>query len=740
MRGRYLHRCAPMQTNQCCYYTFKVTTRKYSYASIVNMFPMHNNMPFHKLLSSAAMLLMLAHPVLSCATPTVDDVTKEKWIDVSSANFRIVTEQPEKVARQMVIDLENLRYVSNRLRGATSLEGPPLTIVAVGKENADALQLSKDIKGIFQLSRSGYAAIAKVSDSWFLSDRIASSRDVFLHEYHHFLLMYCPEATAYPLWYNEGMSEYWSSMQFEDGKVWFGDPSHNHGRERDLFDRYGNIFFETRLLFSQSALHEGSSAAEKIENIRFYSRARFAIHYFNSTPELRRQLAYYLRLYNMGLSQEQAVTIAFKRTFHELDAALRDYVVKGMVRHGFDVGPDGLDLPKFAVKVTPIDRAAAIAVLADVVPHFIPSNSTAIGELVALNLAANPDDPNAHALALELAPGQITVREALDKVAELEQRFPNNPRLLALHADLLAPPYIKLRASGAKGWEAGIEQARGLYRRSIAASAFNPRAYSGLGALYAAVPELGPVDEGIAALDTATIYERHPQSFRALADLYLRKKQLRPALLSIRSAVAFNTKGQRPFDVLLLENLELLTDLTQATPTEAGLKFKSGSTYTGPVRDGKPEGSGTWLRPDGSSYTGEFKDGVPSGHGTLKSERGAVYDGSFVNGFATGRGNMTFLAGKMTSYEGEVVNATPQGKGVLKTFDGRLVATFRDGVALAGGTFTPDSAPAGSSGKELADKATSSHNPPGSADGEVYPADACKNAATLKPLWCDLRK
>jgi len=692
------------------------------------MFPVDNNMPFRRLLLSAAMLLTLAHAVPAFATPTLDDVTKEKWIAVSSANFRVVTEQPEKVARQMVIDLENLRYISNRLRGATSLDGPPLTIVAVGKDNADALQFPKDAEGIFQLSRRGYAAIAKVSDAWFLSNRISESRAVFLHEYHHFLLMYCPEATAYPLWYNEGMSEYWSSMQFEDGKVWFGDPSRDRGRERNLYDRYGNIFFETRLLFGQHALHGGSSAAERMEDVRFYSRARFAIHYFNSTPELRRQLAHYLRLYNMGLSKDLAVRIAFRQTFNELDATLRDYVQNGMVRHGFDVGPDGLDLPTFTVKVTPIDRAAAIAVLADVVPRFIPSNSTAIRELVDINLAANPDDPSAHALALELTPGQMTVREAIDKVVELEKRFPNNPRLLALHGDFLSSPYIKLHASGAGGWETGIEQARGLYRQSIAASPFNPRAYAGLGALYATVPERGPVDEGIAALDTATIYERYPASFRALADLYLRKKQLRPALLSLRNAVAFNTREQRPFDVLLLENLELLMDLTQATPTATGLVFKSGSTYTGPVRDGKPEGSGAWLRPDGSSYSGEFKNGVPSGHGTLRSERGDLYDGDFADGYATGTGNMTFSTGKMRAYDGEVINATPQGKGVLTTEDGRLAAIFRNGVALAGGTFTPDSPPAGSSDKGLAAKASTPRNLP----------DDCKNTKTFKPLWCSI--
>jgi hypothetical protein len=648
-------------------------------------------MPFRRLISLAAVLFALTHSASSSATPSVDEVTKEEWIEVSSTNFRVVTEQPEKVARQMVIDLENLRYISNRLRGATSLEGPPLTIVAVGTDNAEALQIPKNFEGIFQLSRKGYAAIVKVSDAWWLSQRIKNSRDVFLHEYHHFLLWYSPESTAYPLWYNEGMSEYWSSMQIEDGKVWFGDHSRNFGRERDLFGKYGNINFDTRSLFSRSSLNQGVSDVDKAENARFYSRARFAIHYFNSTPELRRQLAHYLRLYNMGLSQERAVRIAFKQSYDELDTALRDYVAKNMVRRGFDIGPDGLNLPQFDVKATRLDRAAAIVVLVDVLPRFIPSDSTVTKQLLAINFAVNLDDPNAHALdlELELGRGRTTVREGIAKVEQLETRFPNNPRVLALHADILANAAIQFRASGGKGWEMSVEQARGLYRRSIAASAFNPRAFSGLGGLYAAIPELDPVDEGIAALDTAVIYERRPQLFRALADLYLRKKELHAALLSMRNAVAFSTQEQRPFDVLLLANLELLMDLTQATSNATGLSFKSGATYTGPLRDGKPEGRGTWLRPDGTSYEGEFKDGLPLGHGTLKSGRGDLYDGNFANGYAYGKGNMTFSPGKMKSYDGEVVNATPHGAGALTTQGGRLAATFRNGVAVAGGNSPP---------------------------------------------------
>ena len=218
----------------------------------------------------------------------------------------------------------------------------------------------------------------------------------------------------------------------------------------------------------------------------------------------------------------------------------------------------------------------------------------------------------------------------------------------------------------------------------------------------------------------------------------MRKKDLRRALLSIRNAVAFNTKEQRPFDVLLLENLEMLADLTQSSPSPTGLHFKSGATYTGPVRDGKPEGHGTWLRPDGSSYDGEFKDGLPSGHGTLTSERGDEYDGDFADGFASGHGQMTFGPGKMKSYDGEVANATPQGKGVLTTNAGRLAATFRNGVALAGGTLTRVPADAVTGATRLARRVTSPADAADGAAGDVYPPNACNDASTLKPLWCNV--
>jgi hypothetical protein len=396
-----------------------------------------------------------------------------------------------------------------------------------------------------------------------------------------------------------------------------------------------------------------------------------------------------------------------------------------MVRRGFDLGAG---LPRVQMKVVRLDRAAVFAVLADIVPRFVPADSAVTRTLVATNLALNPDDPDALALGLEQA--QLATDEATAKLVALERRFPNNPRLLALHADVLSSTVLRSTASGTKDWQLRVTQARDLYRRSIAASAFNPRAYFGLGTLYAAAPDLQPVEEGIAALDTAVIYEGHPLLFRALADRYLQTGQLQPALASIRNAVAFNMSEERPFDLLLLENLELLADLAQAVPAEGGLRFTSGSVYTGPVRNGKPEGAGSWRRPDGSSYEGEFKDGLPSGHGTLTSERGVVYEGDFAQGYAQGRGHMRFPpTGKLVSYDGEVAAATPHGEGVLQTRDGRMVATFVHGRAFR-------SAPAAAAPAPVALRPD--RKPPGKSDDNaaVLYRNGCNDAEAMKTSWC----
>jgi hypothetical protein len=88
--------------------------------------------PSLRLLSRLFATLFMLVPLAHVHAGSVSGLVEKDWIEIDSPHFRVVTEQPEDAARRMIVDLENLRHISNRVRSAQSLDGPPLTIVAIG--------------------------------------------------------------------------------------------------------------------------------------------------------------------------------------------------------------------------------------------------------------------------------------------------------------------------------------------------------------------------------------------------------------------------------------------------------------------------------------------------------------------------------------------------------------------------------------------------------------------------------
>ena len=52
---------------------------------------------------------------------------------------------------------------------------------------------------------------------------------------------------------------------------------------------------------------------------------------------------------------------------------------------------------------------------------------------------------------------------------------------------------------------------------------------------------------------------------------------------------------------------------------------KNDGEYTGEIKNGKPNGTGSITFPDGDKYVGEFKDGLPNGKGTFFFPDGSKY-------------------------------------------------------------------------------------------------------------------
>ena len=119
------------------------------------------------------------------------------------------------------------------------------------------------------------------------------------------------------------------------------------------------------------------------------------------------------------------------------------------------------------------------------------------------------------------------------------------------------------------------------------------------------------------------------------------------------------------------------------------LTFDKGGMYIGPVRDGKPNGYGTFKFSSGEKYQGEFLDGKYHGRGTLTFANGDQYVGEFRNDRRDGNGTYTYTTGE--KFVGQYRDGKRNGVGTRYAPNGTLLATgnWIDGTLAGGSTPVP---------------------------------------------------
>jgi hypothetical protein len=635
----------------------------------------------------------------AAAAADLDGLAKRSWIKVDSPNFSIVTEQPEAVARQVVKDLEAFRHFRLTLGGMQPLNlSKPLPILAVGADAFSELGFPATWGGAFQLDLSGYSAVGNIED--YMRGRKTDNwaRTVLLHEYSHFMLRVLEQTSAYPVWVDEGVSDYWATFNVDGPTIRIGDKvNNNHGGSRDygLYNRFGRMAIDTETTFNKVTLPVTSKAFEDEEEVdRFYSCAYYAVHYFNSTEALRTSLDKYIMLINRGYRQDRAAMLAFQKPYEELDRDITKYVTRRLSVHLLTHKLGNFEFPAITPQVARLDVPGLYIQLARILRTYsLPGLDVA--KLLARNRELNPNDGDANVFPLLHG-----MERSAAVAAELERRFPRHPKLLAWRADQLRLQAEYMNDKGEAGWLPIAYKARDYYRMAIGLDAEYPSPYHGLGKVYRLLPDSEPLREAVAGFDTASIYTRSPATFMELASVFLRMGKPMEALSALRSAVAFSKPSRLGPEVLLLDNIELLNDLAgEAKATATGLEYASGTRYTGAVSKGKPDGTGKISLPNGSYYEGPFVQGVPHGKGKLASDSGLVYLGDFDQGYGRGQAEVSYPAGNESiSYKGQVDYMRPSGKGELVTKSGRYVGGFEDGSMHGAGEFTAAKKPVTLSG------------------------------------------
>ena len=325
--------------------------------------------------------------LLCIACTALASDSNEHWLEVQSPHFVVLTDTNEKQARRIAGQFEHMRAVFRLIMPrAADDAGVPIVVLAL-----------KDKKGFQSLEPAAYLAKNQLDLAGFfvsgpdknyillrLDAQGENPYSTVYHEYTHYMMR---KATWIPLWFNEGLAEFYQNTDIRDKEVVLGRPS----QDDILYLRQNRLLPLTTLL---SVDHNSPYYHDEQKGSVFYAESWALTHYLeiNDFEKKTHLLTDYTQFLIKG---EDSVTAA-QHAFGDLKR-LQDLLDNYVQQSSFSMFKMNAAVPIDAAtfNVKPVSNAEADAVRADVLVY-----DDRTKEAQALLETTLRDDPN-NALAHE---------------------------------------------------------------------------------------------------------------------------------------------------------------------------------------------------------------------------------------------------------------------------------------------------------------------------------------------------
>ncbi|MEE2778367.1 MAG: hypothetical protein VYE73_16565 [Acidobacteriota bacterium] len=237
-----------------------------------------------------------------------------RWLRVEGPNFTVISDAKEKAAREVLDSLEGLHQLLSTVTSEPTTM-PVRTFVFAFRDQESLAAYSPwpkrlDVAGFFV--PGAYRNYMGVDAS-----TLASPAGVAYHEYLHFFAY--ANFPAVPLWFNEGLAEYYSTFRIEGRQAQVGRPRWEHLewlKANRLIPLSELLAMDTR-----SPLYNESNRVGA-----FYVQAWAMVHYLFSDEDRAAGVARFLDLLARGQPVERSFGEAFGQTFDEFERGLRAYI------------------------------------------------------------------------------------------------------------------------------------------------------------------------------------------------------------------------------------------------------------------------------------------------------------------------------------------------------------------------------------------------------------------------------
>ena len=355
--------------------------------------------------------------ILIFGSPQAFAKDEPKWIEVHTAHFSIITDAGEKRGREVALRMEQMRSVFGQLILKDKLRmSVPITVIALKSDKQYGLvaPLKQSMAGGFYVP--GWDRVYIVLNLY----QAEPWRSV-AHSLAHYLLNYnYPPAQG---WFDEGLAEYFGSLQIGNKVDIGGDPELAPEWHEDAMDSLELVTHDSNVPQSLTQLvsspvwlsmtdlftmkHDGSGTLEGTHHTLFYAQSWMVVHYLINKNKMPEAGTYFDLVLNQKVPVDKAMVQAFDLTPQQMEDTVKTYFKslsglgialdqsKKPVELPVDIQqPDHLDLPLGAddigMAVTQVKEDDAKAMVADVAARLPEHRDQAIHDLQ--QLAVDPTD------------------------------------------------------------------------------------------------------------------------------------------------------------------------------------------------------------------------------------------------------------------------------------------------------------------------------------------------------------
>ena len=360
----------------------------------------------------------------------------------------MLTDAGDKRGREVALRMEQMRAVFGQLLLKNKLKMPiPVTVIALKSDKQYGMMApaKQSLAGGFYVPGSDRVYIVLnlfAADPW----------RAIAHPLAHYLLNFnYPPAQG---WFDEGLAEYFGSIQIGKQVEMGGDPELAPEWHEDIFDQMRRdpntpqsltqllsspVWLSMTDLFTMK--HDGSGAREGTHNTLYYAQSWMVVHYLVSKNKMPEAGTYFNLVLNEKVPVEKAMVQAFDMTPEQMEDAVKTYckslsglgIALDQAKKPVEIPADiqqpvhfavPFDTDEIGMAVSPVKEEEAKAVIGDVMARIPEHRDQALRDLQQLTEDPKDNEPAHRGLAWD----DIRQKKFDAAADELEKATELNPQ------------------------------------------------------------------------------------------------------------------------------------------------------------------------------------------------------------------------------------------------------------------------------------------------------------------------